>query len=58
MADLGDIPPEKIPSVSDDDQPTDVPVADPDAVAQEDEDTPPTAGVGDEDDADRGDAAP
>src|SRR5689334_16776961 len=44
MADLDDISPDEIPSVSDDPHPTDQPVANPQAVAQEDEDNPRPSG--------------
>ncbi len=51
MADLDDISPDEIPSVSDDPHPTDQPVANPQAVAQEDEDNPRPSGLDDDADA-------
>lgn len=48
MADLDDISPDEIPSVPDDPHPTDQPVANPQAVAQEDEDNPRPSGLDDD----------
>jgi hypothetical protein len=54
MADLDDISPEEIPSVSDDPHPAQ-PVANPDAVAQEDEDNPVPTGLDEGEDLSRDD---
>jgi hypothetical protein len=48
MADLDDISPDEIPSVPDDPHPDDQPVADPQAVAHEDEDNPRPSGLDDD----------
>lgn len=45
MADLDDISRDEIPSITDDPHPSDQPVANPQAVAQEDEDNPLPTGI-------------
>jgi hypothetical protein len=54
MADLDDLSPEEVPSVPDE-PPTDQPLGNPDAVAQEDQDHPMPSGLDEGEDLSRDD---